>query len=263
MATPGSQGRIRTIKRAIRPQAVPIFLALQASLLALWRFVGNLGNIEFLLSISSSRVAMMFKNLFDYGWLVLLVTSVVWALFIHHQLKVPAKGQRRIVQPSHQRAQQGASGHNGWIGAVGIACLVIGITFTASVVDTSTHPTLEGWGRTPVGCFARVSTERLLIFRGDYDLITVCTFEDPLIDNVNEPVRAISNRFNIHSGSIYIPANFRQEVFMLPEPQYINIFSAIISSGNDFALSEIKTISDLARLGGKIVGSAGAGSVTP
>src|ERR1700761_4726212 len=75
---PPARSLIERVKEAVGSPKAPGALLAAGSLL--WKFIADLSNIDFILSINDSRLAILLELLLSWGWLVIALAAILWAL---------------------------------------------------------------------------------------------------------------------------------------------------------------------------------------
>jgi hypothetical protein len=222
------------------PKAAPTILAIGA---AVWKAFAAWGNIDFILSIREESFRMIFQFLLNYGWWILIVVGIAWALQAHEN----PEGYARV--------------HWGMVTTVGILAFIFGVLLT--VYSTGSVPNIvEAYGTDGQNCFATLDTSRLTKFKDTYHIFLVCGLNDPRIDRFEDERIARSGPFNIAPGGVNIIAPFGrladaiQELMKSSKPPNtvtISVWHTSILMPKDADPSEIKRLSDVPKHGGKIL----------
>lgn len=225
------------------PKAAPTILAIGA---LLWRGIAWWEDVDFVLSIREEKIAMTLELLLDWGWLVLAVVGIVWALSAH---KSP-KDETKV--------------HWGMVTAVGILAFMFGVLVTVHSLG-STPNVLAGWGGDTVSknCNANIDESRLLGLKDKYRLILICGVSDPQQDPLEDERIAISRPFTIigQSAGIVAPFGGMETALKTMQPnQNFGMWHTVAVIPKDLNVSEIKRVSDIPKRGGKILTEPGAGA---
>ena len=229
------------------PKAAPTVLTIGA---AVWKGIAELANVDFILSVREERLAMMFQFILDYGWIILIVVGVVWALQAHRS-------------PEKERI------HWGMVFSVGILAFMGGIL--VSVYATGSLPNImQQWTGDAVNqtCSAQIDTSRLVGFKNSSRVVLICGASDPKVDPQEDTRISVSSAFHITGQPVGINAGFGN----LAEFVKQNISAGIPGQQMGFMLwhtvaiipkesdpASIKRVSDVYRQGGRIVTDPTAG----
>lgn len=228
------------------PKAPPTLLTIGA---LLWRVIAWWEDVDFILSIREEKIAMTLQLLLDWGWLVLVVVGIVWALGAH---KTP--GDTTSV-------------HWGMVTAVGILAFMMGILITIRAVG-STPMVLTAWGGDSVSkiCSAGIDTSRLVGLKDKNRIILLCGAFDPVRDPIEDDRIAVSQPFTITGQTVSVVAPYgamaeavseitklaSSQKNQMPNPAFM-LWHAVAVIPKDVNVTEIKRASDVAKRGGKIV----------
>ena len=195
----------------------------------------------------------MFQFILDYGWIILIIVGVVWALQAHRS-------------PEKERI------HWGMVFSVGILSFMGGIL--VSVYATGSLPNImQQWaGDWPSqSCNALVDTSRLIGFKKNYRAVLICGASDPKVDPQEDARIAISAPFHITGTPVSIVAPMgnlaqiaKDVVATVPSPApgqqaAFMLWHAVALIPKDSDPAAIKRVSDVERQGGRMVTDPAAG----
>jgi len=222
--------------------------------------VAWLSNVDFILSVREEKFGVIFQFLLTYGWWMLIIVGLVWALQAHKAPPDPYKV------------------HWGMVTVIGILAFAFGVLI--AVYSTGSLPMIViGYGADGNNCVATFDTSRLTDYRDKYRIALVCGISDPTIDRFDDQRIAVSSPFTINpSGvSIVVPYGRMAEAIQVViqaqqqnPPQKssqpttpvgaassvsgtLSIWHTPILVPKDADLSEIKRLSDVPKHGGKIL----------
>jgi hypothetical protein len=235
------------------PKAPPTILTLGA---LLWRGIAWWADVDFILSIREEKIAVTLQLLLDWGWLVLVIVGIVWAL------------------GANKTPKDTTSVHWGMVTAVGILAFMTGTLITIRAVG-STPMVLTGWGgdSNAKNCSAIIDTSRLVGLKDKDRIILLCGTVDALRDPIEDDRIAVSQPFTITGQSAGIVAPFgameaavreltklaSSQIPAMPNPGFM-LWHAVAVIPKDVNVAEIKRVSDVAKRGGKIVTEPQAGA---
>jgi len=221
----------------------------------IWRWISNISNVDFLLTINGEKFNTVLNFLEGPGWFLLSMIGFLWlaANWIFKSYKTPKPG------PSWSL-----------LGTSVFVAFLFGILL--AVDSTGAVPrTIVGWGSTDIHiCNATVDMTKLVIFKKNYKLAVVCGFPDATKDRLEDENITVSNAFTIVAGLSPIVASVRpgmaqRAAQLMQEAQAAagnaNVTVAIptwyetILLPNDVSTSKIAKLSDVMNLGGKILNS--------
>ena len=240
------------------PKAAATILLLGAPIL---RAIAWWEDIDFILSIREEKIAMTLQLFLDWGWLILLVVSVVWILSVR---KSPVDTSKV---------------HWGMVTSVGILAFTAGTLITVHAAG-STPMVLTGWGGDPnaQNCTAVIDTSRLVGLKDKDRLILLCGVSDLARDPIEDERIAVSQPFTITGQATAIAApygamagavsdlmNLANQVSKVPESKPTTglgfmLWHSVAVVPKDVNIAEIKRVSDVAKRGGKIVTEPQAGA---
>lgn len=113
---------------------------------------------------------------------------------------------------------------------------------------------LVGWGGYPGNCFVMVNTSELLKFSESYKMYGVCGVVDPLVDGMNDDRITVSSQFNISAGVVEIRATHQIAPLNFMATKNISIWYVIVLLPNNVSISQVRNLSDVQNLGGKVIG---------
>jgi hypothetical protein len=227
------------------PKAPPTILTLGV---LLWRAIAWWADIDFILSIREEKIAMTLQLLLDYGWLVLAIAGVIWAL------------------GAHKAPEDKTNVHWGMVTSVGILAFMAGALITVHAIG-STPMVLTGWGGDPSAknCSAIIDTSRLVGRKDNDRLVLTCGVADPTHDPMEDEKIAVSQPFTITGQATAIVAPYgamAAAVSQMPQipGQAFMLWHAVAIVPKAVDVSEIKRASEVTKRGGKIVTEPEAGA---
>jgi hypothetical protein len=215
------------------PKAPPVLLAVGAFL---WKLIATLANVDFVLSMREEKITTLFQFLLQYGWAIIGIVGIVWALQAH---KYPEKG---------------VTVHWGMVTSVGIIAFMFG-ALSAAYSSGSMPNVIVGWTGAVDGCSALIDTSKLIGFKGKYHLFLSCQIFDPTVDALENPNIALSSPFNIDGGGIQIIVPYAPESAIkgLAKPGTTATKFTVVLLPKDQDVSKIKRLSDVPKEGGILV----------
>jgi hypothetical protein len=229
------------------PKAPPTILAIGAVLL---RAIAWWEDVDFILSIREEKVAMTLQLFLDWGWLVLMIVGVIWALGAHKTLK------------------DTTTVHWGMVTAIGILAFMAGALITVHAIG-SMPTVLTAWGGDAIAqnCSAVVDTTRLVGLKDKDRIVLLCGIADPSHDAMEDEKIAVSQPFTItgHATPIVAPygamaeavkqlENSANSTLKIPNQNAgFMMWHSVAVIPRELNTSEIKRASDVAKRGGKIV----------
>ncbi len=228
------------------PKAAPTILAIGA---AVWKLIAVIANVDFVLSVREERLAMMFQFLLDYGWIILIVVGIVWALQAHRN-------------PDRERV------HWGMAVSIGVLSFMSGVLI--AVYATGSLPNImQQWTGDWASqtCNAVIDTSRLVGFKGGYRVVLICGASDPKIDPQEDNRIAVSTPFHITGSPVAIVAplgSLTQIAKDLPPPPVgqqtgFMLWHAVALLPKESDPASVKRVSDVYRQGGRMVTDPAAG----
>jgi hypothetical protein len=205
----------------------------------LWKVISNISNVDFLLSINEQKFALLFEFLESTGWFLIMLVGLGWF------------GLKYIR--SDWRVQEGSPTW-GLATAIGLMAFLFGVLVT--VRATGSVPNIVAqWSIQDGNCSTVVDTTKLVSFRKDYKLAMVCGVIDPLKDRQEDESIGVSAPFTIVPGGIPIIAPPRPAMAAVlqnnVQPHQIWFDPIILPNG--ISVDKIAKLSDVPRLGGKIL----------
>jgi hypothetical protein len=215
---------------------------LASSLLALgppiWKFISTVSNIDFLLSINEQKFAVLFDFMENTGWILIMLFGAGW-LGVKY-----ARGDWRTKQ-------QGSPSW-GLVIAVGLMTFMFGVLL--AVKSTGAVPNVIGqWSLQNGQCSVVVDTAKLGSFRKDYKLAVVCGVLDPKKDRMEDENISVSAPFTIVAGGVPILVPTRPAMAPLLQQGAAQVWFDPIIVPNDVSVDKITRLSDVRKLGGKIL----------
>src|SRR6266478_1617589 len=207
------------------PKAAPTILAIGA---AVWKLIAVIANVDFVLSVREERLAMMFQFLLDYGWIILIVVGIVWALQAHRN-------------PDRERV------HWGMAVSIGVLSFMSGVLI--AVYATGSLPNImQQWTGDWASqtCNAVIDTSRLVGFKGGYRVVLICGASDPKIDPQEDNRIAVSTPFHITGSPVGQQTGF-------------TLWHAVALLPKESDPASVKRVSDVYRQGGRMVTDPAAG----
>lgn len=221
----------------------------------IWKWISNVSNVDFLLSINGEKFNMTLNFFLGHGWFILALIGALWLL--------STIGFRSYTT-------RAASPNIAILISAIIVAFLFGVLF--AVESTGGVPNvLAGWGsQDPRICNSSIDTKRLVSFRKDYKLAVVCGVQDMSKDRLEDEIITISSRFTIIGGlqPIATPVSFKMAQHMedlskqaqkaAGRPDQIvavaipTWYTAILLP-NDVPVSKIAKLQDVMTLGGKII----------
>lgn len=213
----------------------------------IWRILDVAERVDFILRIEDPTLRVLFQSFANYGWIALLVGSVIWG-------SVPAIRKKGMVI------------------AVGLVAFLYGVLITVKV--TGDIPDVKlAWGPTPTGCYLDVDTSRLSTFRNKYYLVAVCGLSDPAMDKLQQTAITISKPFEITPGGISMFARYSPDMAkllgqgLIPASAqgpfgaagcrigdgYMWFLPVLLPKDADLSKITTPTLSDVRKQGGKIL----------
>ncbi|HET7107589.1 MAG TPA: hypothetical protein VFI38_12330 [Candidatus Acidoferrum sp.] len=225
------------------PKAAPTILTLGAML---WRGIAWWEDIDFVLSIREEKIAMTLELLLDWGWLILAIVGLVWALSAH---KSP-KDETKV--------------HWGMVTIVGILSFMFGVLITVHSLG-STPNVLGGWGGDPSArnCSANIDESRLLGLKEKYRVILICGVTDSQQDPLEDERIAVSHPFTITGQITPIVAPYgalEAALKTIPSNHGFGLWHSVAVVPKDVNTSDIKRVSDVAKRRGKVLSDPQAGA---
>jgi hypothetical protein len=214
-----------------KPKLPPILLEVGV---ILWRLVGWVSNIDFMMSISSDIFLTMFTFFMDYGWWIVALLGAVWIFSVHGQTK------RRVISPAFIIVIAGLS-------------FIWGILLTVHATG-SVPRIIQSWGASEGRCDATFNTARLRTFRNDYDVALVCGIADSTLDRFADTRISMSALFSIQPGSFEISAPLSAGMTDLRKTMpVVSVWNeaVLIKKGTDLKI--IHSLNDIGKYGGKIL----------
>jgi hypothetical protein len=205
-----------------------------------WKVVSVWSDIDFLLSIRKQNFALIFNFIQSIGWVFISLFGAIWLVL-------------RLYERERIRPNRNAT----WsmVGSCSIVAFLFGVLIT--VKSTGIMPlVVKGWGNTPIGCTAIIDTSRLLANKDRYKMGLACGLMDTTTERLEDERITISNPFQIIPGEIPIAATYRPQMIQrMKELQSgsNNMWFEPLLIPNGVKTSEIKTLGDLLKRGGKLV----------
>ncbi len=202
---------------------------------ALWRGIGHLSNIDFLMSIQTHRLKEAFEWFYDYGSFALPVLALVWGYGIK---------KRWIARPSWKET----------VLVIALIAFLWGVLVALMVTDKVPR-TIVGWGTDPRlgGCLATLDVSSLQRFKDKYDVAMMCGVRSPSVDRLTDKTISISNKFNIPPNNIDILAQFSDQMKASTDRRTIWFMTVLIPKEIDMPV--IHSLADVRKYRGKIIES--------
>jgi hypothetical protein len=222
------------------PKGAGIVLAIGS---ILWRLVAAWSNVDFILSIREERIAVILEAVLDWGWVVILIAAVIWA----------------IAAPKDRTDKTSMS----WGMAItaGVLCFMGGILVTTGTAS-SMPAILNQWTTGPGGgCGGVVDSTKLIGWKNKYRIILVCGVTDDRIDPRDNDKISLSKPFTITGQPISIAVDgggMQDAINQMPVGASAFMWHTIALVPLDEDMSEIKRLSDITRHGGLLASPAGA-----
>lgn len=200
--------------------------------------ISNVSNVDFLLSINEQKFAVLFDFLENTGWFLITLAGVCWL----------------IVKLLH-REQIKARPSPTWALAASIALMTFMFGVLIAVKSTGAVPSvITQWTLQNGQCVAMVDTSKMEGFRKNYKLALACGITDPLRDRIEDEAISVSGPYTIVPGGVPITVPTRPAMAALLKPaiQQQIWFDAIILP-NDISTDKVTRLSDVSKLGGKIL----------
>ena len=238
------------------PKAAGILLLLGAPLL---RALAWWENIDFILSIREEKIAMTLQLFLDWGWLILMVTAIVWVLGV------------RKSQVDQTKV------HWGMVTSIGILAFMAGALITVRAAGTTPMVFAQWGGDAPTKtCNAVIDTSRLVGRKDKERIILLCGVADPSRDPIEDDRIAVSQPFTITGQATTILAHYgameralseaadaARNAGQIPGPNQsvgFILWHSVAVIPIEVNVTEIKRVSDVAKRGGKIVTEPQAGA---
>ncbi len=198
-----------------------------------WYILGKASDVNFLLSFEDQRAAHVFQFIMEYGWMVLLLSCLLWAALIRW-------GVSSVPTP--------------WSLAVMTSIVFFGLgAITAANFAERDLEIVESWGVTIGSCTAVIDTSRLSNFSAEYNLVLGCGPSDPEVDVWTDSRAVMSRPFTIKAPEISILATWtekqKQEL-----AGYLSIWVRVGLVPNKVDVSTLKNLTDIEAVGGKVGG---------
>jgi hypothetical protein len=236
---------------------------------AIWKWISDISNIDFLLSINGEKFNMFLSFLQGPGWILLTGIGGVW--FGSIIIRRGSPGYVATKSPTW-----------GLVGSSTVVAFLFGV-FVAINSSGSVPNIIAGWGSisSDKECNATLDGSRLSSFKKNYKLAIACGINDPSVDHLEDENITISNSYTITPGAIQIVTPLREAMIKqfnaikeaqlkqlnaLKEAQphlqgstpitiavQVQIWYDPILIPNDIPVSKITKLSDVTRLGGKIL----------
>src|SRR5437879_6366577 len=122
----------------------------------LWKLAGLAGRVDFILRVQDETFAAIFEAFTNYGWIILILGSVLWGIYAGWKQPAPIEG--------------GFKATPGMVLSVGVLAFLYGILIAVRATGAIPNVTVA-WGPTSTGCQIAGDTSRLSTFRGQYYLV--------------------------------------------------------------------------------------------
>jgi hypothetical protein len=216
------------------PKTAAVFLAVGS---ALWRAIAAWSNVDFILSVREERIAMILEFLLDWGWLIIIIVAVLWA----------------VLAPRTSADKTKVN--------FGMAIAASVIFFMTGVLATNRDSSiglsvLPGWGGDLTDCWGTVDTSRLVGFKNRYRIVLLCGITNSRVDPFEDDQIAISEPFTITGQQTTIETsngNLQKEVDKILPGTGSSLWHGIALLPSSVQISELKRPSDLERRGGIFV----------
>jgi hypothetical protein len=211
----------------------------------LWKGLAAWSNIDFLLSIKEETFSTMFEFFENTGWFIALIIGIFILVF---QWKKPT--EKRSTVPTW-----------GLVFSISLVSFLFGILL--AVRSSGGIPkVIDAWGAQPPLCAALIETSRLITFANKYKIAFVCGIPDATQDKFEDDRVTVSNLFTITPNPVAIVAPYsgRMQVFAKslsgPDNKAISTWYEAILLPSDVSSDKITKLSDVVKLGGKIIDPA-------
>ncbi len=226
---------------------------------AIWRWVSNISNVDFLLEVNEQKFSMVFEFMQNYGWWLLSLGGALWLYSGVRSRKGAQTDFRPLV-----------------LVAAAIAFMfgvLVAVRATGAVPNIVT-----AWGGPPGNCTAVFETSRLLSFKSGYKVALACGLEDATTDRLEDQTITFSKVFTITGGGQPIVSPYRQVMIdhikqvsdetkrragfdpdkpPPPGSPLIQVQTSIwhepVLVPNDLVIDKVASLGELIRLGGKIL----------
>ena len=201
-----------------------------------WKLVGDMSNIDFLMSVQHAGLRQAFQLGLDYGIWGLALIGAVWWLSISRKWVNPPSWPQTVA-------------------AFSLISFLWGL-LVAVEVTTGVPRIIKSYGpaEQKLGCKATLDTSRLQKYRKDFDVGVVCGVHDTAVDMLTNTKVSISSNYNITPNELTLVAFYNPEMKKLyEERRFLNTWHLAILVPKKTDMSAIHSLADVKKYGGKIL----------
>jgi hypothetical protein len=175
--------------------------------------------------------------------------------------------QARIMMQPQQRVEESTkdipikSGFRYWpVIAMAVLAAFSWLPYIFHIGQPEIADFISAWGSMGDGCYQLLDGTKLTKYRDKYNIYVACGLGSPTIDQMQDPVIAISNAFTLSGAPIAIETKYNQAVNdairamvngVPPQPPSIWTQSFLLPKGVD--ISRVKKLADVREFGGKLI----------